>query len=112
MLSLIDHTLGAIDQSNRSPVRKTSYANFARARRNSVTMWSFGCAIQSRTPIDNETRTRYALEYHVQWLDSPKYSANAQLLCLTRAHVCIRLFFFSDSLKICWEYTTTHHRCH
>jgi hypothetical protein len=63
-------------------------------------MWSFGCAIQCRTPIDNETQKIYGLEYHVQWLDSPKYSANAQLACLTRGYVCIRLFLNGFAVNI------------
>jgi hypothetical protein len=67
-------------------------------------MWSFGCAIQCRTPIDNETQKRYGLEYHVQWLDSPKYSANVQLACLTRAHVCIRLILKGLSSNLLGTY--------
>jgi hypothetical protein len=35
--------------------------------------------MQSRTPVDNETQERFGLEYQIHWLDSPKYSENAQL---------------------------------
>jgi hypothetical protein len=28
-----------------------------------------------------------------------------------RARVCAIAYFWTDYLKICWEHTTTHHKC-
>jgi hypothetical protein len=39
------------------------------------------------------------------------FSERNSRVCAKRARMCALAYFSTDSLQICWEHTTTHHKC-